>query len=202
MTDLEKSYRARRESVLVPLASRIEDDLREQLANVARIDRVTARAKAVDRFLVKANKKIGDEQKYSDPLSQIQDQVGARIVTFYMDDVENVGAEVLKYYRPIEEQLIVPEIESEFGYISKHLVLIVPPDLEPDVGFGDYPRLLELQIKTLFQHAWAEASHDIAYKPTAQLSADERRKVALSAAQAWGSDMIFRELQAQYGTIS
>jgi len=39
--------------------------------------------------------------KYEDPLNQIQDQVGARIVTFYASDVERIRLEVEKYFNPI-----------------------------------------------------------------------------------------------------
>jgi putative GTP pyrophosphokinase len=57
------------------------------------------------------------------------------------------------------------------------------------------PKVLELQIKTLFQHAWSEANHDLGYKPDLQpLDPDDERKLAFTAAQAWGADQIFDEL--------
>jgi ppGpp synthetase/RelA/SpoT-type nucleotidyltranferase len=56
------------------------------------------------------------------------------------------------------------------------------------------PTFFELQIKTLFQHAWGEADHDLIYKPSGALTSDQRRRVAFTAAQAWGADRIFEEL--------
>jgi ppGpp synthetase/RelA/SpoT-type nucleotidyltranferase len=56
------------------------------------------------------------------------------------------------------------------------------------------PEFFELQIKTLFQHAWSEAHHDIGYKAVRPLTSDERRKMAFTAAQAWGVDVIFEDL--------
>jgi ppGpp synthetase/RelA/SpoT-type nucleotidyltranferase len=50
-----------------------------------------------------------------------------------------------------------------------------------------------VRIKTLFQHAWAEANHDLAYKAPDQLTTDQKRKVAFTAAQSWGADQIFDE---------
>lgn len=55
----------------------------------------------------------------------------------------------------------------------------------------------ELQIKTLFQHAWSESEHDLGYKPTTTLSSDQKRRLAFTAAQAWGADQIFDELFKQ-----
>jgi len=47
---------------------------------------------------------------------------------------------------------------------------------------------IQLQIKTPFRHAWTEASHDLAYKAAPQLTTLCKRKVAFTAAQAWGAD--------------
>ncbi|MCL5802016.1 MAG: hypothetical protein M1283_05805, partial [Gammaproteobacteria bacterium] len=58
----------------------------------------------------------------------------------------------------------------------------------------DVPNLFELQIKTLFQHAWAEAEHDLGYKTSNSLTSLQKRKIAFTAAQAWGADQIFDEL--------
>jgi ppGpp synthetase/RelA/SpoT-type nucleotidyltranferase len=57
------------------------------------------------------------------------------------------------------------------------------------------PQFFELQVKTLFQHAWSEANHDLGYKPGATpLSSSEKRQLAFTSAQAWGADHIFDEL--------
>ena len=62
------------------------------------------------------------------------------------------------------------------------------------------PGFFELQIKTLFQHAWAEADHDLGYKPgTVPLTSAQRRKIAFTSAQAWGADHMFDELFRERG---
>jgi ppGpp synthetase/RelA/SpoT-type nucleotidyltranferase len=109
--------------------------------------------------------------------------------------VERISTEIERYFRPIEFKIIVPDSEAEFGYFGKHFILIIPTDIyDQELPFGSGPRFFELQIKTLFQHAWAEAEHDLAYKPSTSLSIDQKRRVAFTAAQAWGADMIFEEL--------
>jgi putative GTP pyrophosphokinase len=198
MTSLKETYALRRERVLVPLAARIEDHLKNLFGSLARIDRISARAKSVDRFLGKAAKVEDGKPRYEDPLNQIQDQVGARIVTFYPSDVERVRLEVEKYFKYIESQRIVPESEKEFGYEGRHFILFVPEDLIDDtVSRDESVELFELQIKTLFQHAWSEAEHDLGYKPSVKLTSDQNRRLAFTAAQAWGADQIFDEMFRQ-----
>ena len=78
MISLKETYTLRRAKVLVPLAGRIEDHLKNLLGSFGRIDRISARAKSVDRFLGKAAKlKERKTRKYEDPLNQIQDQAGS-----------------------------------------------------------------------------------------------------------------------------
>lgn len=195
---LKQEYERRRAEVLVPLASKLEDYLRDLVKDYPRIDRVAARAKGVDRFLEKAQKVENAQPKYLEPLSEIQDQVGARIVTFYLSDVELLSKLVEGYFAHIELQKIIPDSPSEFGYEGKHYILFIPNDIK-DSAFQEHeqPTFFELQIKTLFQHAWGEADHDLAYKPAIGLTQDQKRLVAFTAAQAWGADRIFDELAAE-----
>lgn len=198
MTTLEEVFALRRERVLLPLAKSIEDHLKELFTDFPRVDRISARAKSVDRFLRKAAKFDNGKQKYDDPLNQIQDQVGARIVTFYPGDVERVRAEIEKYFKYIESQKIVPESAREFGYEARHFILFVPTELvDNTLSKEDSVEFFELQIKTLFQHAWSEAEHDLGYKPSSKLTHDQKRRLAFTAAQAWGADQIFDEMHRQ-----
>lgn len=194
---VRETYQGRYDTTLKRLATEIENLLREYLRDVARIDRIGARAKSVDRFVAKSEKLREDGvPKYSDPLMQIQDQIGARIITFYLSDVAVVAEVIERYFRAVETKNLIPESESEFGYVGRHYILFVPGDVvEPDMDRSNVPEFFELQIKTLFQHAWSEAEHDLGYKPgPAPLSPDERRKLAFTAAQSWGADHILDEL--------
>lgn len=129
MSNLESQYAERRCNVLVPLAKSLQEHLEDHFKSFPRIDRITTRAKSVDRFVAKANKKTNGETKYSSPLDQIQDQIGARIVTFYLTDVEQVAAEIMRYFKQIESKSIVPEKEREFGYFGRHFILFLPSDI-------------------------------------------------------------------------
>lgn len=195
---LKEAYERRYWKCLVKLSPMLENYIREAVGEYPRIDRVVARAKEVDQFMAKAERTEDGTLKYSDPLNQIQDQLAARIVTYYVFDVGPINQLINEYFGSIEEKQMVPESESEFGYEGWHHVLFIPADiLTPEVPKDDCPEFFELQVNTLFQHAWAEANHDLGYKPPSQLDSDERRKIAFTAAQAWGADTLFSELGAR-----
>jgi len=195
MNNLEDTYRQRHAQFLTPAAKQLELYLNDCLSACHRIDRICTRAKSVPRFMQKALKPENEIPKYADPLNQILDQIGARVVTFYPSDVEIIAQEIKRYFHPIENKLLVPDGESEFGYVGQHFLLLLPSDVLAGINEDDdVPKVFELQIKTLFQHAWAEAEHDLGYKPSNHLTSLQRRKIAFTAAQAWGADQIFDEL--------
>jgi putative GTP pyrophosphokinase len=193
---LEDEYADRHQNALIPTAEALRLHITDLLRGEPRIDRVTARAKDPGSFLKKAETLVKGKPKYKDPLSQVQDQIGARVITFFKSDVERIDAIVRAYFKPIEFRDRVPESEWEFGYFGRHYVLIVPTDVKSGlIDSKKIPDFFELQVKTLFQHAWSEADHDVGYKPgSIPLTPEEKRKLAYTSAQAWGADQIFDEL--------
>lgn len=193
---VEAQYRARYETVLFPIADKLSNLLQDIFAGQPRIDRISTRPKSVERFMGKAAAVKDGKAKYDDPLHQIQDQIGARIITFYKDDVHRISEEVQRYFHAIESKDMLPENEWEFGYFGNHHILMLHQDLiDPNFDKNLVPYCFELQIKTLFQHAWSEANHDLGYKPGQQpLASDELRQLAFTSAQAWGADRVFNDL--------
>lgn len=189
---------------LEQIAQKLTILIRNLLKAVPRIDRVSSRAKSLERFAAKAAKVDSTgEPRYEDPLTQIQDQIGARVIVFYKSDVEAVATILEKYFRPLERKELVPDSHWKFGYFGRHWILALPEDVIPrDVAKEDVPRFFELQVKTLFQHAWSEANHDVAYKAPTELSSDQQRRFAYTAAQAWGADRVFEELWREIGGAS
>lgn len=179
------------------IAKALCEFLESQLAGIPRIDSVAARAKEVGRFAAKAARMLPTgEPKYAAPLVQIQDQVGARVVVYYKQDVDVVTSVLERYLRHVERQDHVPDSYWQFGYFGRHWIFAVPDDVIPnDVAREGIPRFFELQVKTLFQHAWAETNHDLCYKATTDLTPDQQRRFAFTAAQAWGADQVLEELK-------
>ena len=200
--DLKTQYQLRYDECLVPLAEALVPHIQENLSGIPRIDRIAARPKSISRFLTKAGKEQDGVPKYEEPLYQIQDQVGARIIVFYKSDVKVVTDAINKYYKHIESRDILPENDWEFGYFGRHYILHIPSELRVISKPELMPDFFELQIKTLFQHAWSEAEHDLGYKPGARpLSNDQLRMLAFTSAQAWGADEAFDRLFKERSTI-
>lgn len=197
--DLEADYRRRYWDLLHPIASALEALLKQQLSSLPRIDRIVARAKSPSRFLAKAAKQLSNgAPRYPDPIVQIQDQIGARVIVHYTSDVSTVGKVVEENHRHIERRELVPDDDWKFGYVGEHYILALPTDAVPKpIPLESAPEFFELQIKTLWQHAWSEANHEIGYKSPDKLSSDQIRRLAFTAAQAWGADHIFNELVSE-----
>jgi putative GTP pyrophosphokinase len=193
---LRAEYRKRYDAVLTPLAEQLRAFLARCLEGQPRIDRVAARPKAVDKFVTKATKVVDGKQKYQEPLEEIQDQVGARVITLYLSDVARLDPLIQEWFRPIEYKDHVPESHWEFGYFGRHYILGVPTDvINPDWPRDKIPRFFELQVKTLFEHAWSESEHDLGYKAGEDpLTSEQIRSLAYTSAQAWGADRMFDEL--------
>lgn len=147
---------------------------------------VTGRAKTVESFAEKATRVVSGVPAYVDPLSQITDQLGVRVITYLEDDVDTV-ADLLG------EQVIVQADrdlgqetadEGRFGYASRHLMITLDPARESHPGFAHFRgHSAQVQIRTVLQHAWAEFEHDIRYKGTvpAEHAREFDRRFALAA---------------------
>jgi hypothetical protein len=103
---------------------------------------------------------------------------------------------IQEWFRPIEYKEHIPESHWEFGYFGRHYILAIPTDvINPDWTKDMIPRFFELQVKTLFEHAWSEAEHDLGYKPGEDpLTSAQTRSLAYTSAQAWGADRMFEDL--------
>lgn len=182
---------------LVTIACNLESHLKTLFRGTPHIDRISSRAKSPDRFAAKAATLVdGDKPKYVAPLQQIQDQIGARVIVFYNNDVDVIAGIVEKYFQLVERKDLLPDSAWEFGYFGRHWILALPDDVIPaEVDASQVPRFFELQVKTLFQHAWSEANHDLGYKPATNPTTDQLRRFAFTAAQAWGADQVFEQLR-------
>ncbi len=117
---------------------------------------------------------------YDNPLSEIMDLAGVRIITYFPSDVDKIVELIEKEFKIDRRNLIDKRITSDpsvFGYASVHLVAEFAPERLKLPEYGIFKDMkCEIQVRTILQHAWAEIEHDIVYKSTEDIPFELRRR--------------------------
>jgi ppGpp synthetase/RelA/SpoT-type nucleotidyltranferase len=183
-----------------PIYEKYADSLQRILKAACRITAptatVTARAKTLSSFADKAARKAS---KYPDPVNQLTDLCGGRVMTETQADVDAMCKVIREIF--VIDEANSPDIRSrleiaEFGYLSLHLVVqlrdaeILGVPVPNEIG----DRKAEIQVRTLLQHAWATISHDRIYKSSFRVPESRKRDVARVAALLEQADDAFGEV--------
>ena len=103
-------------------------------------------------------------------LSDITDILGARIITFYTDDVDRIAAMAEQLFEIDWDNSVdkrrLHQLDS-FGYNSLHYICRLP----------GYDFRFELQLRTTLQHAWASINHDNGYKTGVEIPREYLRRI-------------------------
>jgi ppGpp synthetase/RelA/SpoT-type nucleotidyltranferase len=162
---------------------------------------IEARAKSLESF---AEKIIRPGKNYRNPINEITDFCGVRVITHTLDEVDRMQ-------QVLEEYFIIDRINSEdkkeklafreFGYLSRHFIVqlkeFIPlPGFDDRVKFNHLEKLkAELQLRTLAQHIWADIYHEMGYKNEFQLPSRWEREFARIAALLENCDRGFQEIK-------
>lgn len=199
MSTLIGTYTKRFNVVLSRIDAKLQEFLDSVFGSSSAVCKISTRPKNIDSFIKKAEQVNDDgKPKYADPLTEIQDQLGALVITRFLSDLDEVECIIDKTFRRIERQHITPESVYEFGYEGRHFILFLPTDITTHFEEDEYPEFFELQVKTLFQYAWSETNHAMGYKQNSKLTAEQKRLTAFVAAQSWGADRAVDELKREF----
>lgn len=133
-------------------------------------------------------------------LGDITDIAGIRIITYLDSDVTKIGRLIEKHYNlDLENCVNKGEIEFDrFGYKSLHYVLGYNSENLTLPGLKRFKGLkLEIQIRTILQHAWAELEHDLGYKHEISIPEKLKRSFTRLAALLETADIEFDRLKDQ-----
>lgn len=187
--------------LLSPDYLRLAENLKRDLHNLVKgagIEplAIDFRIKAFDSFCVKKERK-----RYEDPLNDIEDICGLRIVCVYPSDLDKLSGLIQKEFEVLEkidkQDLLGP---NEFGYRSHHYILKLKPSWEGAPGYrGLGDKKFELQVRTILMHAWADISHKLEYKEEEYVPAQFKRKLCQISALLEMADTAFDSLRSEKG---
>jgi len=171
----------------------LEDLLKKQTRRLVPLAEVSARAKDVESFASKLIKR----NKYTDPLREVTDLVGARIVV-------HLASEVATICHWIEQAFEVDWANSgdklkdlgadRFGYRSVHYVVEMRDGKPAGAPRGLIGGKAEIQVRTIAQHAWADIGHDRVYKSDCELPDYWKREANRISALLEAADAQFARL--------
>jgi putative GTP pyrophosphokinase len=133
---------------------------------------IEARAKDIESFGKKSSAPSLDNPnipKYPNPINDITDLAGIRVITFYPRSQDKVDAIIKDEFDLIElsdkAELLIKD--DKFGYASIHYLIKLKANRTDLPEYNRFKNLMaEIQVRTILQHAWAEIEHDIQYKST------------------------------------
>jgi ppGpp synthetase/RelA/SpoT-type nucleotidyltranferase len=196
------AYRERR-GLYLEFALCIKSLLDDALGVDIKTQSVEARAKTLGSFARKAglpHPLDPTRPKYEDPLGEITDMAGVRVVTFLPAGVEQVGAVVEARFEVVEQEDKFDRLslEERFGYTSVHYLVRLKQDHPSPLEYRRFAGLLgEIQVRTILQHAWAEIEHDIEYKSADAVAASVRRRFMAVAGMLEIADREFQAIQEE-----
>lgn len=174
-TMMVEDYRAEK-SMYDKIKDIVLDQLRNCLdTNHILVTAVEARVKTEQSLVGKLELK---GYKYR-TLDDITDIVGARVITFYSDEVDKIATLIESIFEvdwdeSVDKRKLLGK--DTFGYMSLHYVCRIPKKLYFD---PQYPKLndirFEVQMRTTLQHVWANMNHDTGYKSGVEIPAEYSR---------------------------
>ncbi|MEG1718940.1 MAG: hypothetical protein RR306_01315 [Clostridia bacterium] len=138
--------------------SKLRALIKEKHMNVLAIEhRVKEEQSLIGKLEIK-----GDKYKN---LSEITDILGARVISFFSDDVDEIAMHIEKMFDIDWENSVDKRAQlspEAFGYLSLHYICSLPFN-------GEYPKEIcgkkfEIQLRSSLQHTWSAINHDLGYK--------------------------------------
>lgn len=166
-----------------------------------KIHSIQARAKEPDNLKRKLERTV---PPYTDPLKQVTDLSGVRIITYFPTDVDKAAEIVNKIFSIDEENSVDKRIHepTQFGYSSLHYVVQLDVTRRGQVEYQRFANLkCEIQIRSILQHAWAEIEHDFQYKTDIDIPVEIRRRFAALSGLLEIADREFESIRREEDQI-
>ncbi len=149
---------------------------------------IVSRAKTLSSFLEKIQRK-----NYRDPVTEITDFAGVRVVCLYNDDLQEVENGVAEHFEVIEKiDKFTDRRPDQFGYGAVHFVVKLGKT-SSGARYDDLKNLVcEIQVRTVLQDAWAIIDHHLVYKNESNIPSVLRNRLNLLAGAFESADEEFK----------
>jgi len=136
---------------------------------------ITHRVKEFESFSEKIRFK-----GYSIPFEDCEDLCGIRIIHYYNSDAGKIEDIINAETDVLDRIDKTGALEADrFGYHSIHYIVKLKEKFKKIQSFrGLSDHKVEIQVRTITQHAWAEIEHKLAYKKSEDVPSEFRRKFA------------------------
>jgi len=143
-----------------------------------------------------ANKIAQGRFSIKESVLELQDLAGLRIILLFKSDVEKVASLIEEKFQVVRKYNTGDRLaDNEFGYSSIHMVITLPDAWFQVPLMSDFKNLnLEIQIRTLSQHSWAEASNIFQYKQEQNVPKPLKRTISRISALLETIDLEYERL--------
>lgn len=178
-------------------------DLIKRLLSSKKIEVHSISNRCKDR--VSFEKKVTKKSHYK-TLPDITDLAGIRIITHYSDDVDVIARLIEKEFEIDRSNSIDKRTALDpdrFGYLSLHYVASLKSTRSKLQEYSEYDGLkVEIQIRSILQHTWAEIEHDIGYKNEIEVPGPIKRKFSRLAGLLELADQEFISIRKEIDKYS
>ncbi|MDN2714047.1 MULTISPECIES: hypothetical protein [unclassified Janthinobacterium] len=163
---------------LLPMHDRLCDEVKYIVENKIRVlgievGHISARAKTLASFCEKIERKT-----YKNPLEEITDLAGVRIVFLYTSDkikLEKLIEDEFEIHEKVDK--INDQGVERFGYGALHYIVGLK-EQHAGARYDDLRGIrCEIQIRTILQDAWAIVAHHLSYKHEEDIPNELKRKL-------------------------
>ncbi len=134
---------------------------------------ITSRPKTYESFKSKIKRK-----PYKDPLGEITDLAGARVVCLYAPDLKRIENIIYKEFDVLEKVDKYEDLGSDrMGYLGVHFIVKLSKNYAGPHYEGLHGLRCEIQTRTILQDAWAIIDYHLIYKNEASMPEEIRRDI-------------------------